>query len=138
FKPALEQVVLVLAGYKVIQMVVRRGPLRLDHLPRRESRAAGMADLSRPDQIVERPQGFLDRRQRIRAMNEVKIDPVRLEPLQARLDSGQDVAARSALQRSGLVHGQSALGRQHDVLAPVAETLAEDSLALAAIAIAVD
>src|SRR5688572_32629998 len=68
-------------------------------------------------------------------MDVVKIDPVRLETFQARLEGRQDVAPGAALQRSGLVHRQSKFGRQHDVFAPVAETFADDFFGLAAIAV---
>jgi hypothetical protein len=42
-----------------------RGPLRLDHLLGGEVGAADVAHLALMDEIVERAQGLLDRRQRI-------------------------------------------------------------------------
>ena len=55
----------------------------------------------------------------------VEVDPVGLQPPQAGLDRGHDVAPRGALLAAVVVHRLAELGRQHDVLAAVAEHLAE-------------
>ena len=57
-------------------------------------RAADVADLARADQVVERAQRLLDRRQRIGLVHLVEVDPVGAQPLQARLHRRHDVAAR--------------------------------------------
>ncbi len=44
-------------------------------------------------QIVERTQGLLDGRQRVRLVLLIQIDPVGVQPPQACLDAGNDGAA---------------------------------------------
>src|SRR5271167_1427709 len=100
-------------------------PLRLDDLPGRESRAADVADLALPDEIIERPQGLLDRRQRIGLVLLVEIDPVGLEPSQAGLDFAHDVTARGTLKAARGIHRPREFARQYDVLSAITEDLAE-------------
>jgi hypothetical protein len=91
-------------------------------------RIADVADLALPDQVVQRPQGFLDRRQGIVIVLLVKIDVVGLQPRQAGLDRGHDVAPRGALPGAVLAHRLGIFCRQHDVLASVAEHLPQHGL----------
>ncbi len=56
----------------------------------------------------------------------IEVDPVGLHPLQAGLDRRHDVAPRRALLGAVGAHRLGEFGRQHDVLAAVAEHLAED------------
>src|SRR5207244_705747 len=107
-----------------------RRPLRLDDLPGRQGRTTDVADLALADEIVECPQGLLDRRQGIRLVLLVEVDPVGLQPSEAGLDLGYDVAARGALKAAGRIHRSGEFGRQHDVFAAVAEDLAETSLGI--------
>ena len=58
----------------------------------------------------------------------VEIDVVGLQPLQAGLDRRHDVAARGALLGAVVAHRLGEFGRQHDVLAAVAEHLAQHGL----------
>ena len=58
-----------------------------------------------------------------------------LEAPQAVLDRLHDVGARAALHPAGIVHVHAELRRQHDVLAALAEDLAEEALRAAALAI---
>ena len=109
-----------------------RGPLRLDHLPGGQGRAADVAHLALAHEIVERAQGLLDRGQRVGLVLLVEVDPVGFEALEAGLDLGHDVAPRGALEPAGAVHRPGEFGRQHDVLAAVAEDLAETGLGIAA------
>ena len=48
------------------------------------------------DEIVERAQGLVDRRDRVGAVDLVEVDVVGLQPLEAGLDRVHDVAARGA------------------------------------------
>jgi hypothetical protein len=70
-------------------------------------------------------------------VNDVEIDPIGFEPLQARVDGRQDIAVRRALQRASVIHRQPALTRQHDVFAPRAQTLAENFFGVTAITVGV-
>jgi len=85
-----------------------------------------------PDEVAERPQGLLDRGQRVGLVLLVEVDPVGLEPSEARLDLGYDVMARGALKAAAGIHRPREFGRQHDVLAAVAEDLAKAALGAAA------
>src|SRR5260221_12283431 len=62
-------------------------------------------------------QRFLDRRLRIRPMQLVKVDPIGVEPLQARFHSAQDVGARRAFELALIIHRQAEFGREHDLFA---------------------
>ena len=62
----------------------------------------------------------------------VEIDPVGPQPPQAGLDLGHNVMARGALEPARAIHRPGEFGRQHDVLAAVAEDLAEAGLGTAA------
>src|SRR6266478_2903369 len=126
-EPARQEAVLLLARDEVVKAVIPSRPLRLDNLPARQGRAADVADLALADEIVERPQGLLDRRQRIRLVLLVEVDPVGLQPSQAGLDLGHDVAARGALKAAGGVHRPRELRRQHNVLAAIAEIVAAEA-----------
>src|SRR5260370_678974 len=130
-----DEAVLVLAGDEGVEGAVARGPGRLDHLPRCVVGAADVAHLALAHEVVERAQRLLDRRQRVRAMHLVEVDPIGLEALQAPLHSAHDVAPRRALEPLLLVHGHAELGRQHDFLAPVAEDLPQGFLRAAEIAV---
>ena len=134
---AFEQTVFVLTCDKVIQIVMLRCPLRFDHLPCSKRRAAAVANLACPHQIIQRAQGFFDWCERIRAVNDVEIDPVGFEPLQTGIDGGQNVAARSTFQVARVIHGQPAFACQHDVFATFTQTFAENFLRFTAIAISV-
>src|SRR6185312_1052495 len=119
---ALDQIVALLARDKGVEVEVPRRPLRLDHLPREERRAADVAHLALAHEIVERAQRLLDRRPRVFDMLLVKVDVVGAEPPQAVLDRAHDVAPRGALARR---HRPRELGRQHDLAASPGERPAE-------------
>ena len=61
----------------------------------------------------------------------VEVDVVGLQPLQAGLDRGHDVAPRGALFGAVIAHRLGVFGRQHDVLAAVAEHFAQHGLGAA-------
>jgi hypothetical protein len=74
---------------------------------------------------------------RVGSVQLVEVDPVGAQALEARLDRLHDVAAGRAPERAGLVHRQAELGREHDLLAPVAENAPQRLLRAAAVAVAV-
>ena len=111
-----------------------RGPLRLDDLGGGEIRAADVAHLAGAHEVVERAQGFLDRRERVVPVHLIEVEPVGLEPRQARLDGRHDVAARGAFLFA-VVHRHAEFRGQHDVLAAVAQHLTEHRLRAAAAAV---
>src|SRR5271163_99169 len=131
-KLARQQAVFFLTRDEMVQLEMLRGPLRLDDLPRRQGRAADVADFALTDEIVERAHGLLDRGQRVGLVLLIEIDPVGPQAAQAGLDLGDDIAAGRALKPPRAVHRSGELGRQNDILAAVAEDLAEAGLGTAA------
>src|SRR6202035_3414477 len=81
-----KQAVFILARREGLNAEISRTPLRLDHSPRPVVRTPRVADLALPDQVVESSKGFFDRRQRVRLMNLVEIDPIGLEAAETGLD----------------------------------------------------
>jgi len=67
----------------------------------------------------------------------IKIEIVRLEPPQARLDRRHDVAARGARERLAVVHRVAEFAGEDDVLAALAEDAAERLFRAAAVAVGV-
>jgi hypothetical protein len=61
----------------------------------------------------------------------VEVDPVGAEPPQRVLDRPDDPAPRAAAAVRVLAHRHEELGREHDVVAPALERLADDLLRLA-------
>ena len=116
---------------KRLTFICARDEFGFGDAPRRKIRIADVAHLALPDQVVERAQRFLDRRQRIVIVLLVEIDVVGLQPLQAGFDGGHDVAPRRALLGAVVAHRLGIFGRQHDVLAAVAEHLAQHGLGAA-------
>ncbi len=92
-------------------------------------------------EIVERTQGFLDRRAGVGDVLVVEVDIVGAEPLEAGFDRADDVAARGALQPPPLVHGTvhrtGEFGREHDVVPSSGQCAAEIFLGPAALAVGI-
>src|SRR5271155_4517578 len=110
-KLARQEAVFFLTRDEMVQLEMLRGPLRLDDLPRRQGRAADVADFALTDEIVERAHGLLDRGQRVGLMLLVEIDPAGPQPPQAGLDLGDDVTARRALELARAIHRPGEFGR---------------------------
>jgi len=111
--------------------------LRFVELHRREIGAADEADLARFHQVVEGAQRLFDRRIRIGPVQLIKIDPVGFEPAQARLGRLHDVTPRRSFKLAGVIHWQPEFGRQHDLLAPRPESLSQNLLGAAFVAVSV-
>ncbi len=92
---------------------------RQGELPRRVVRAAGVADLARPDQVVEGAQGLVDRSLRVGEMGLVKVDVIGTKPSQAGLAGGQDVPSREPLVVGTVADPDPALGGDDE---PIAST----------------
>ena len=92
---------------------------------------ADVADLALGDEVVERRERLLDRRDRVGLVQLVEVDPVGPQAAQRRLDGEPDVAARPAhapvrTVRAGHVHAE--LGGEHDLVALALERLAHQRL----------
>ena len=119
---------------------VVREPVRLDHLPGGELRAADVANLAGADEIVESAQRLLERRHLVPHVQLVEVDVVRSQPPQRALDSPQDVAARGAravVPPVARPHVRPELRREDDVVPAPLEDPAEDLLGAALLAVAV-
>src|SRR6266702_426827 len=115
------EAVFVLAGNEAADIHRARGELGLGDPPGRKIRIADVADLALMHEVVERVQGFFHRRQRIVIVLLIEVDVVGLQPCQARFHRRHDVAARCALLGAVIAHRLGIFGREHDVLATVAE-----------------
>ena len=127
-----QQVVGRLFRNEAVETELLGGPQRLDQLPACESGGTDVADLARPDEIVECAQRLVDRGVRFGPVDLVEVEMVGAEPLQARFGLAHDVAPGAAAQIGiGVVHRQVHLARQeHRVaLAVPPERLARDFLA---------
>ena len=91
------------APVRLEQPIWRTLPCRTRSSSARKVSSIGVA-ASRPVQLVE-------------------IDPIGAQPLQARLDGARDVAARGARDAARAIRRHAELGRQHHLLAPLAERL---------------
>jgi hypothetical protein len=65
----------------------------------------------------------------------IKIDPISLQPSQARFERLRDITPRCAAQFSGIVHRQAEFRRQHDVLAACTQNLAQNLFRAAFVAV---
>src|SRR5438132_306523 len=117
----LQQIVALLARDIAFEAEMDRGPLRLDDLPGRQGRAADVAHLALPHEIVERAQGLLDRRLRIGDVLPVEVEIVGVEAFEAGLDRAHDVVPRGALQPARAVHRPGEFAGQHHLVAPAGE-----------------
>ncbi len=118
-------------------------PERLDDLPGLEPhlpderavavvrRAAEVADLALAHEVVERRERLLPGRRRVGPVDLVEVDDVRLQPTQAVLDLLLDRLARQTALVGTRPHRAPDLGREHRLLAPPLEGLADDLLRLA-------
>jgi hypothetical protein len=97
-------------------------------LPRRPVADRGVDHLARAHQVLEPAHRFLDRRQRVVAMQEQHIDAIGLQPLEAGLDRLDDMAPRgAACVEVGADLGVD-LGGEHKVVAMALHQPAEDLL----------
>jgi hypothetical protein len=126
-----DEAVFVLAGNEAADIHRARDIFGFRDAPGRKIRIADVADLALANEVVERTQRLLDRRQRIIVVLLVEIDVVGLQPLQARLDCIHDVAPRRALFGAVGCHRLGIFGGEHDVLAAVAEHGAQHGLGAA-------
>ena len=86
------------------------------------------------DELVQRLERLLERRDPVRAVVLVEVDPVGLQPPERRLDRLADVRARAA-GRLAVAEVVAELRRQHDLVAAAGERAADDLLAAAAVAV---
>src|SRR4029077_14454465 len=135
FQFALQQAVVVLGGDERRQAMMPRHRDRLLELRRGWVGPADGADFSGFLKIVECAQGLLDRRLRIGPVQLIKVDPIGLQPPQARFERLHDIAPRRAAQLSGIVHDQTKLGRQYDILAARAQNFAQNFFRAASVAV---
>src|SRR5258708_10816758 len=70
-------------------------------------------------------------------MQLVKVDPIGVEPLQARFHSAQDVGARRAFELALIIHRQAQFGREHHLFALWSKNSTELLLRAAPVAVAV-
>ena len=91
-------------------------------------RAADVANLTLLNEIVERPQRFLDRHARVGLVTHVEIDVVGSQPAQARLARLNQVLAREPDVVRPCPQPHVGFGDQDEVLAAARQRLAENLL----------
>ena len=104
-------------------------PESFHHLPGGEARRSDVADLALGGQIVERPQGLLDRHHGVRAVQLEQVDPVRAESAQRCLDGADQMTPGVPPVVRGLRGGEVCLGCENDPVPSIAERLTEHFLA---------
>ena len=110
----------------------RRRPVRVGDLPAGEVGVAEIADLALGHQIIQRAQGFIDRRIGIGLVKLIEVDPVGSQPGQAVFDGAHDPAPGSPLATLIVADPHAELGGQNDIAAALAQRLAEEFLRLCA------
>src|SRR5690606_23880358 len=88
--------------------------------------------LALTDQIFERPERFLEGRKLVDLVDEIDVDEVGAEPLQALLRGADEVPAREARLDETFAHAVTALRGDHALFAPRTERPAEHALGVAA------
>ena len=106
-------------------------PLGLDDFGGGKGRRADGADLAGPHQVGQGRKSLLDVGIRRRSVNLVEVDMICLEAPEGALDRLHDPAPRIALHVWIVAHGTVNLGRDHDIVPPSLERLAEDHLGFA-------
>jgi hypothetical protein len=99
---------------------------RAGDLIREEVRAAHVARLAGADHVIQRPQAFVDRRERIGMMELVEIDIVGPEPPQRGVDRVEDVLLREPLIPRAGAHRAEALRGQNEIVTASLEPASDD------------
>jgi hypothetical protein len=130
---AIEQRIRRLLDHRPVQAVLLGNPQRLQHLPGGEAAAADVPDLARADQIVQRPQAFVDRHLGAGPMQVVHVEVTDAQATQRRVALVDDVPARAAGRVRVVVgHRGVHLAGQHQPLTqpgPASQQLTEQFLA---------
>src|SRR5205807_4183311 len=93
-------------------------------LLRGEVRGADPAHLALVDEVVERAERFLDRRERVGLVHLVHVDHVGAQPAQRALDGPTDVVRVAASLLGTLAHLAAGLCRGEEAIAPALERAA--------------
>ena len=97
-------------------------------------RRADGEDLALVDELLQRTERLVERRPLVLLVVLVEVDVVGLQALQRCVESAADEVAGAVLLVVGVEHG-APLRREHDLVAPPLQHLAEDRLAAAAVAV---
>ena len=127
-----DQAVFVLTGHESMGIDAACHELCFCDAPCRKVRAADVTHLALTDQVFQRAQGFLDRRQRIEIVLLIEIDIVGLQAAQTVFHCTYDVAARCTLFGAVVAHGLRVFRREYDVLAAITEHFTQHGFRAAA------
>ena len=100
-------------------------PLGFHHPPGTQVRAADIPDLTLRDQVIQRPQGFVHRRVRVRLVQLIKVNPIGVQATQRVFDRSHDIATRGTALDPVIIHLPAKLRGQHDILASTAQRFSE-------------
>src|SRR5581483_2478195 len=132
-----EQVVRRFLADRVGPATKLAAPPRLRDAPRGERARPPVADLPGLHARVERLDRFVERSVEIAPMQHVHIDPIRLEPLQLRVELAQQIPSAAASVVRPRAHGVEDLRGEHDLVtnAELAQSAADDRLATARVVV---
>ena len=114
---AIDQIEVVLHAHEAGHaQLVGRGQ-HLHELPREHCRRSDVADLPRPDQIVQRNQRFFNRRLVVEPVDLVEIHEIRAEAFEAGVDGMKDMFSRQPLVVRIVAHRIKDLRGNHHAVA---------------------
>src|SRR5262249_54765082 len=93
-----------------------------------EVRHADVAGLALADGLVARPHGFVEWRDDLWPVQQIDVDVMRPEILQAVVEGGRQAPARAVAAVGGVRVADAALGDHDDALPPLAERLGQRAL----------
>ena len=114
------------------QPLPRGDPQRLGDLPGREVAHRRVADLALRDQVVQGAERVLDGRVLVEVVQEIEVQVVGAQPLQAPLHLVHDGGPGVPPRQRALPHREVDLGGQDDLVALAGDQLAQDPLRVAA------
>ena len=118
--PSLQGVVDLL-GHEPREPVALGDAQGLHQVPGGEVRGADIAHLAVADQVIQRRQRLLQRRQTVPLVHLVEVDVIGPEPAQAGFARGDDVVTGQPGVVGPLTHGEAHLGREQHVIAPAGD-----------------
>ena len=120
-----QQAVLRLEGHRPGHVQGAGQMHRLGQLPAGEVGQPPVADLAGPDELLQRPQGLLQRRQRVVRVNLIQVNRLEPQPMQRGIQRAGQVARRQPGAVRRVIHRHTALGGQHHGLGDIGRAACE-------------
>ena len=127
---AADEAVVHLRADEFRQTLGVRDTERLGRLPGREIAEADRKHLARIDQVIERSEGFFQRRERVESVDLIKVDAISGQPLERRLAGANEMKAAQASIVGAGAHPAQRLRGENDAVALASERLTEEDLGI--------